>query len=78
MRMIYIEAEQGHAVPKSVLSANGPFGKYEPVKGDPIVPVEFPRGATAQNEMHEVILFECNGCGATVREPDLDHHECKE
>ena len=79
MRVIYIEAEQGHAVPKSVMEARGPFAHYEPQPAEEdYQPMGFPPGATAQNGMKEVIFYECNECGATIREGELDYHECEE
>ena len=79
MRVIHIEAEQGHAVPKTVMGARGPFGKYEPARSADENPSDpYPSGATAQNGMRGVVLYDCNNCGATVREDNLDSHECEE
>lgn len=79
MRVIEIDAEQGHAVPDRILEARGPFGRVEPEVVDlPPDPNQLPPGATAQNNYREVALYECQACGGVVREDDLDIHECKE
>jgi hypothetical protein len=79
MRVIHIQAEQGHAVPRQVLDARGPFGRYEPERATEDYPSgDFPPGATAQNGMREVVMYECRACGAAVREDALDSHGCKE
>lgn len=80
MRVIYKDAPQGHAVPHQVLSAMGPFpSAYEPVMAeDRRVLEEFPYGATAQNGMQGVVLYECRLCTAVLREEQLDAHKCEE
>lgn len=78
MRVIYKQAVQAHAVPASILEARGPFGKYEPQKAVETPVEEFPIGATAQNGMAEVAMYECSACSAIIREGDLDSHECRE
>jgi hypothetical protein len=77
MRVIYRQAEQGHIVPQKVLEPRGPFKKYEPVVTElGIDPDAFPPGATAQNNMAEVLYFECSLCHAVIREDATAHHEC--
>ena len=79
MRVIQRQAVQAHAVPASVLDARGPFGRYEPKKADDDYPPDpYPPGATAQNGMTEVVMYECSECKAHVREDNLDAHECEE
>jgi hypothetical protein len=78
MRVISIQAEQGHIVPSHVLEARGPFGRYEPERAEDVYVPEFPPGATAQNGMHEVTLYECRDCHAVIREDNLDSHDCEE
>lgn len=77
MRVIYKDAEQAHAVPRTVMEPRGPFAPYQPeIVQDEILP-EFPPGATAQNGMQEVALYECRQCGATVTEYRLTSHRCE-
>jgi hypothetical protein len=77
MRVIYKDAEQGHAVPRTVMPVRNVFQPWNPevVREDP--PDMFPPGATAQNGMQEVALYECRACGATVTEHQLDSHRCE-
>lgn len=80
MNVIYIEAAQGHAVPKVVMQSQGPFSVYSPTM-DPNQedPPEFPYGATAQNDMRGVGLYTCNACGEEdIRGDALDQHVCGE
>jgi hypothetical protein len=79
MGVIHIDAEQGHAVPKSVIQPRGPFGAYSPTM-DPNQedPPEFPYGATAQNNMQGVQWFVCNACRAHVPGNRLEQHICGE
>lgn len=78
MRVIRLQAEQAHAVPAMVMKPRGPFEKYEPtIVVEDHLP-EFPPGATAQNGMTEVFLFECSRCEAVVRGDALDAHQCEE
>ena len=77
MRVIHKDAEQAHAVPRTVMEARGPFEPYRPeIVQDDHLP-EFPPGATAQNGMQEVAFYECRQCGATVSEYNLDRHRCE-
>lgn len=78
MRVIRIQAEQAHAVPQQVMQARGPFERYQPTIAALDVMPEFPPGATAQNGMTEVALYECQRCGAVVRGDALDSHQCEE
>lgn len=75
-RIVHKQAVQAHAIPKMVMEARGPFGKYEPeiVYDNP--PAEFPPGATAQNGMREVVLYRCNLCQAVVKDFDTATHVC--
>jgi hypothetical protein len=79
MRVIQKDAVQAHAVPRRVLEARGPF----PTPYQPQVvelthdPDKFPPGATAQNGMQEVALFECQTCFTVLKEDQLDGHVCE-
>lgn len=65
-------------MPDRVLEPRGPFGKYEPeVHALEYDPDKFPPGATAQNGMKEVVMYECNLCGAILKETQLDGHTCE-
>lgn len=79
MRVIYVEAEQGHAVPAHAYEPRGPFGA--PIRTEITNlthdPDKFPVGATAQNGMKEISLFECQICEAILRESELDAHICE-
>ena len=75
-RVIHKQAVQAHAVPKQVLEARGPFKRYEPLIVRDEVRPEFPPGATAQNGMREVVLYQCNYCKAVVKDFDTATHVC--
>lgn len=75
MRVIHLQAQQGHPVPQRAMEPRGPFQHYEPVVVDlEEDPDEFPYGATAQNNMRGVDLYECQGCEAVLLESELDSH----
>jgi hypothetical protein len=78
MRVIRIQAEQAHAFPSMVMKARGPFEVYQPSVIVEDYQPEFPPGATAQNGMTEVAMFECSQCMAVVRGDALDSHQCEE
>lgn len=78
MRVIRIQAVQAHAVPQMVMEPRGPFERYEPTILTEDYRPEFPPGATAQNGMTEVHMYECNRCQAVVRGDALDTHHCEE
>lgn len=79
MRVIQRDAVQAHAVPTRVYEARGPFGRYQPpeIKDLPYDPDKFPAGATAQNGMQEITLYECQSCLAILKETQLDGHVCE-
>jgi len=79
MRVIQIDAVQAHAVPSRVLEPRGPFPPYQsaPVLDLPHDPDKFPPGATAQNGMREVVMYECQTCLAILKETQLDGHVCE-
>lgn len=78
MRIIHRQAVQAHAVPSHVLEARGPFQRQEPkVEELSYDPDFFPPGATAQNGMREVVMYECRNCQAAVRDDDLESHICR-
>lgn len=78
MRVIQRDAVQGHAVPDRVYEARGPFGRYQPQVVDiPYDPDYFPPGATAQNKMREVVMYECQSCMAILKETQTDGHVCE-
>ena len=78
MRVIHKQAVQAHLVPSIVMEARGPFSSYEPLRDETGTDApEFPSGATAQNEMNEVVLYQCRDCGAVVKDRDIDYHECE-
>ena len=78
MRVIHVDAVQAHAVPTRVYEARGPFSRYQPeIVNIPYDPDKFPRGATAQNGMKEVVLYECQACMTTLKETELDGHVCE-
>lgn len=78
MRVIHRQAEQGHLVPQQVMEARGPFGRYEPKVVSLDAVDEFPPGATAQNGMREIQMYQCRLCDGIVREDDLNTHDCEE
>lgn len=79
MRVIQRDAVQAHAVPSRILEPRGPFPQaYQPRIVDlPYDPDAFPPGATAQNGMQEVALYECQLCMAVLKETQLDSHVCE-
>lgn len=78
MRVIQRDAVQAHAVPSRVYEARGPFGRWQPEIVDlPYDPDKFPPGATAQNKMTEVVMYQCNRCEAILKETELDSHVCE-
>lgn len=79
MRVIQRDAVQAHAVPSRVYEARGPFARYQPeIVALPYDPDAFPvPGATAQNGMRGIALYECQDCAAILREEELDQHECE-
>ena len=78
MRVIQRDAVQAHAVPSHVYEARGPFGRYQPEIVDlPYDPDYFPPGATAQNGMKEVAMYECQKGTAILKENQLDGHVCE-
>lgn len=79
MRVIHKDAVQAHAVPRQVLEPRGPFPTpYQPRIVDlPHDPDRFPPGATAQNGMREVVMYECQRCMAILKETQLDGHVCE-
>lgn len=80
MRVIHRDAVQAHAVPSRVYEARGPFGRYQPeIVEIPYDPDTFPvSGATAQNGMKGVVLYECQDCMGILTEAELDSHVCNE
>lgn len=79
MRVIQRDAVQAHAVPTRVYEPRGPFPEpYRPEIVDlPYDPDRFPPGATAQNGMQEIALFQCQRCDAVLKEDQLDSHVCE-
>lgn len=78
MRTIRIDAEQGHAIPTHAYEARGPFAPVIPQVSDlDRDPDWFPPGATAQNKMQGVPMYECRGCGAVLLERYVDGHVCE-
>ena len=79
MRVIRVDAVQAHYVPSRVYEARGPFPRQpDPeIKDLPYDPDRFPPGATAQNGMREVAMYECQVCAAVLMEPELDGHVCE-
>jgi hypothetical protein len=78
MRVIQRDAVQAHAVPSRVYEARGPFGRYQPEIVDlPYDPDSFPPGATAQNGMKEIVMYECQQCLTILKETQLDGHVCE-
>lgn len=78
MRVIQRDAVQAHAVPTRVYEARGPFGRYQPEIVDlPYDPDKFPPGATAQNGMQEVVMYQCNRCEAILTEDQTNSHVCE-
>jgi hypothetical protein len=78
MRVIQRDAVQAHAVPRRVYEPRGPFRSYQPEIADlPYDPDYFPPGATAQNGMNEVVMYECQKCTAVLKENQLDSHVCE-
>ena len=78
MRVIQRDAVQAHRVPDRVYEPMGPFGHYEPR----VVPIshdpdKFPSGATAQNGMKGLPMYECNSCRRILTENQLDSHTCE-
>jgi hypothetical protein len=80
MRMVYVDAVQAHPVPSRAYEARGPFARYQPreILDTPFDPDKFPvAGATAQNEMRGVPMYECQDCKAILMETELDGHVCE-
>jgi hypothetical protein len=79
MRVIQRDAVQAHAVPTRVYEARGPFSHWQPeeILDLPYDPDAFPSGATAQNGMKEVVMYECQKCMAILKETQLDSHVCE-
>jgi len=78
MRVIQKDAVQAHAVPSRVLEPRGPFPVYQPKVVDlPYDPDWFPPGATAQNNMQGIALYECSRCLIVLTEDQLDGHVCE-
>ena len=78
VRIIYKDAAQGHPVPRRAYEARGPFSRVVPTVVDiDRDPDWFPPGATAQNKMAGIPLYECSGCHRIVLETDLDGHVCE-
>ena len=78
MRVIQRDAVQAHAVPNRVYEPRGPFMAYQPQIADlPFDPDYFPPGATAQNGMTEIVMYECQVCMAVLKEAELDSHVCE-
>jgi hypothetical protein len=85
MRIERIVTKQGHAVPEAAYAPRGPFPAElftaKPVITDYVAQSdsggpELPEGATAQNNYREVRWFRCRDCFGTVRENELDSHNC--
>ena len=78
MRIIYKDAAQGHLIPARAYEARGPFSPVLPRVVDiDHDPDWYPPGATAQNKMAGITLYECSRCGDVLRETDLDAHVCE-
>jgi hypothetical protein len=78
MRIVYRDAVQGHAIPSRAYEARGPFAPVIPQVVDiDHDPDWHPPGATAQNSMEGLALYECGACQAVLTENDLDGHVCE-
>lgn len=78
MRIIYKDAVQGHSLPARAYEAKGPLRRVVPK----VVDVDYdpdwhPPGATAQNKMQGIPLYECSRCERVLLETDLDRHVCE-
>lgn len=87
MRIERVQAKQGHPVPAHAGRPLGPFPPelawnpevvvdYEPLDDGGSAPL--PEGATAQNSFRprKFRWFRCDDCGETLREDELDNHDC--
>lgn len=78
-RVSRAQAYQGHLVPDHGYYPSFGFESDVPTIIDNPDPVEeFPLGATAQNNMQGVVFYQCQGCGAVVREEDCPGHRCED